>query len=104
MRMDIGVNRVLINNSKIWKLGAKAISVEDFTIIAQTVLAKLRVARFNVQPAVIRAKKGKSPEFVGDPLESFKDLYSINLLMSCRQSATDNVLLIFALLIFALNN
>ncbi len=34
MRVDIGINRVLINNSKIWKLGAKAISVEDFTFIA----------------------------------------------------------------------
>jgi hypothetical protein len=78
MRMDIGVNRVLINYSKIWKLGAKAISVEDFTIIAQTILAKLRIARFNVEPAIIRAKKGVSPEFVGDPLESLKDLYGIN--------------------------
>jgi len=76
--MDIGVNRVLINNSKIRKLGAKAISVEDLTIIAQTILAKLRIARFNVEPAIIRAKKGVSPEFVGDSLESFKDLYSIN--------------------------
>jgi hypothetical protein len=72
--MDIGVNRILINNSKIWKLGAKAISVEDFTIIARTVLTKFRVARFNVQPAIIRAKKGVAPEFVGDPLEGFKDL------------------------------
>jgi hypothetical protein len=78
MWMDIGVNRVPINNSKIWKLGAKAISVEDFSIIAQTVLAKLRVARFNVQPAIIRAKEGKSPKFIGDPLESIKDLYGIN--------------------------
>ena len=78
MRMDIGVNRVLINNSKIRKLEAKAITVEDFTIIAQTVLAKLRVARFNVEPAIIRAKKGITPEFIGDPLESFKDLYGIN--------------------------
>ena len=48
MWMDIGVNRVLINNSKIWKLGAKAIPIEDFTVIAQTVLAKVRVSRFNV--------------------------------------------------------
>jgi hypothetical protein len=71
--MDIGVNRVLINNSKIRKLGAKAISVEDFTIIAQTILAKVRIARFNVEPAIIRAKKGVSPEFVGYPLESLKD-------------------------------
>jgi len=55
MRMDIGVNRVLINNTKIRKLGAKAISVEDFNIVAQTVLAELRIARFNVQPAIIRA-------------------------------------------------
>jgi hypothetical protein len=76
--MDIGVNRVLINNSQIWKFGAKAISVEDFTIIAQTVLAKLRVARFKVQPAVISAKESKTPKFLGDPLEGFKDLYGIN--------------------------
>jgi hypothetical protein len=78
MRMDIGVNRVLINNSQIRKLGAKAISVEDLTVIAQTVLAKLRVARFDVQPAVIRAKKGVAPEFVGDPLESLEGIESIN--------------------------
>jgi hypothetical protein len=78
MRMDIGVNRVLINNSQKRKLGAKAISVEDFTIIAQTVLTKLRIARFNVEPAVIRSKKGKIPKLVGDPLEGFKDLYGIN--------------------------
>jgi hypothetical protein len=78
MRMDIGVNRILINNSKIRKLAAKAISVEDFTIVAQTVLAKLRVVRFYVQPAVIRPKESKSPKFVGDTLESFKDRYGIN--------------------------
>jgi hypothetical protein len=76
--MDIGVNRVLVNNSQIWKLGAKAISVEDFTVIAQTVLAKLRMARFNVQPAVISAKESKTPKFLGDSLEGFKDLYGIN--------------------------
>jgi hypothetical protein len=78
MWMDIGVNRVLINNSKIWKLGAKAISVEDFTIIAQTVHTKFGVARFNVQPAIIDAKEGITPKLVGDPLESFKELYGIN--------------------------
>ena len=78
MWMDIGVNRVLINNSQIRKLVAKAISVEDFTFIAQTVLAKLRVARFNVQPAVISAKESKTPKLVGDPLEGFKDLEGIN--------------------------
>jgi hypothetical protein len=71
--MDVGVNRILINNSQIWKLGAKAISVEDFTVIAQTVPAKFGVARFNVQPAVIRAKESKTPKFLGDPLEGFKD-------------------------------
>jgi hypothetical protein len=74
MRMNIWVNRVLTNNSQIWKLEAKAISVQDFTTVAQTALAKLRVARFNVQPASVSAKEGKSPEFVGDPLEGFKDL------------------------------
>ncbi len=78
MRMDIGINRVLINNSKIRKLVAKAISVEDFTIIAQTVLTKFRIARFNVQPAIISAKESKSPKFLRDPLESLKDLYGIN--------------------------
>jgi hypothetical protein len=78
MRMDIGVNRVLINNSKIRKLRAKAISVEDIAIIAQTILAKLRIARFNVQPAIIRTKEGKSPKFIGNPLESLKELYDIN--------------------------
>ena len=78
MRMDIRVNRVLINNSKIRKLGAKVISVEDFTVINQTVLAKLRVARFNVEPAVISAKESKTPELIGDPPEGFKDLYGIN--------------------------
>jgi hypothetical protein len=78
MWMDIGVNRVLINNSKIRKLETKAISEEDFTIVAQTVLAKFGIARFNVQPAVISAKESKTPKFLGDPLESLKDLYSIN--------------------------
>ena len=78
MWMDIGVNRVLINNSQIRKLGSKAITIEDFTIIAQTVLTKVRIARFNVQPAIIRPKEGKTPKLVGDPLESFKDLYGIN--------------------------
>jgi hypothetical protein len=77
MRMDIGINRVLINNSKIRKLRAKAITIEDFTIIAQTVLTKLRIARFNVQPAVISAKESKTPKLVGDPLEGFKDVYDI---------------------------
>jgi hypothetical protein len=78
MRMDIGVNCVLVNNSKIRKLRAKAISVENFTIIAQTVLTKPRVARFNVQPAVISAKESKSPKYLGDPLKGFKNLYGIN--------------------------
>jgi hypothetical protein len=78
MWMDIGVNHVLINNSQIWKLGSKAISIEDFTIISQTVLTKFRIARFNVQPAVISTKEGITPELVGDPLESLKDLESIN--------------------------
>ena len=78
MRMDIGVNRVLINNSQIRKLIAKAISVEDFTIVARTVLTKFRIARFNVEPTVIRTKEGKSAKFVGDPLESLKDIYGIN--------------------------
>jgi hypothetical protein len=78
MRVNIGVNRVLINNSQIWKLGAKAILVEDFPVIAQTVLAKFRVARFNVEPAIISAKEGKLFKLVGDPFEGFKDLQSIN--------------------------
>jgi hypothetical protein len=78
MWMDIGVNRVLINNSKIWKLGAKAISVEDFTVIAQTVLTKFGVARFNVQPAIISAKEGKTPKFVWDSLEGLKDIDGVN--------------------------
>ena len=78
MRMDIGVNRVLINNSQIRKLGAKAITIKDFTVIAQTVLTKVRIARLNVQPAIISAKEGKPSKFFGDPLESFKDLYGIN--------------------------
>jgi hypothetical protein len=78
MRMDIGVNRVLINNSKILKLEAKAITIEDFTIIAQTVLTKVWVSRFNIQPAIIDAKEGKPPKFFGDPLDGFKDLESIN--------------------------
>jgi hypothetical protein len=72
--MDIGVNRVLINNSKIRKLRTKAITIEDFTVIAQTVLAKLRIARFNVQPAIISTKESKTPKFLGDPLESLKEL------------------------------